>query len=127
MYNLDELDDLQLSQLRDAINQQLLKRRRTGGLRLNELLALLDEVKRALRDQGKEWRSLERWQYLDGQVCFWLNPTDQSRYRMGWFSIDELIQWTHDLGPVMNEPELDEELEESVYGWNETRAFDLAA
>jgi hypothetical protein len=121
MVNLDELDDLQLAQLRDAINQQMLKRRRTSGLRLNELLALLDEVKTTLRDQGKEWRSLERWQYIDGKICFWLNPVDQSRYTMGWFSIDELIQWSYDLGPVMSQAE------ENELDWDESRAFDLAA
>ena len=67
------------------------------------------KVKVTLRDQGKEWRSLERWQYIDGQICFWLNPADQSRYRMGWFSIDDLIQWSHDVGPVMLDEELDDE------------------
>jgi hypothetical protein len=128
MYNLETLDDEELSRLRDAVNMQMLKRRRTDGLRLNELLNLLEQVKTTLRDQGKEWRSLERWQYVDGKICFWLNPTDQSRYNMGWFSIDDLIQWTHDIGPVMVEPEVeDEEPEDELATWRENRAFDLAA
>jgi hypothetical protein len=127
MYNLEELDDYQLAQLRDAVNIQMLKRRRTTGLRLNELLALLEEVKTTLRDQGKEWRSLERWQYIDGEICFWLNPTDQSRYTMGWFSIDALIQWTHDLGPVMVQEDEDEDEDGEYNRWRESRAFDLAA
>lgn len=120
MYNLEELDYNQLAELRNAVNQQMLRRRRTTGLRLNELLELLEEVKVTLRDQGKEWRSLERWQYIDGQVCFWLNPADQSRFKMGWFSVDELIQWSHDIGPVMVE------LEEEDYALDE-RELDLAA
>jgi hypothetical protein len=124
VYNLETLDYQELAELRDAINRQMLKLRRTTGLRLNELLELLEEVKITLRDQGKEWRSLERWQYVDGQICFWLNPADQSRYRMGWFSIDDLIQWSHNTGPVMIEDELDE-LDE-LAGVSE-RLYDLAA
>jgi hypothetical protein len=128
MYNLEELDYDQLAQLRDAVNIQMLKKRRTTGLRLNELLELFEEVKTTLRDQGKEWRSLERWQYIDGQICFWLNPTDQSRFTMGWFSIDDLIQWTHDLGPVMiADEEEDEDLDAEYNRWREGRSFDLAA
>lgn len=126
MYNLEALDYHQLAKLRDEVNQRMLMLRRTTGLRMHELLELLDEVKTTLRDQGKEWRSLERWQYMDGQVCFWLNPTDQSRYRMGWFSINDLIQWSHDIGPILIEAEPDEEL--SSYGqWQETLGYDLAA
>lgn len=133
MFNLEALDYDQLAQLRDAVNMQMLKRRRTTGLRLNELLELLEEVKTALRDQGKEWRSLERWQYIDGEICFWLNPADQNRYNMGWFSIDALIQWTHDLGPVMvRDEDEDEELEDealtpTTYPWRDARSFDRAA
>jgi len=103
MENLDTLDYHQLARLRNAVNQRMLKLRRTTGLRLDQLLELLEEVKTTLHDQGKEWRSLERWQYTDGQICFWLNPTDQSLYRMGWFSIDDLIQWSHETGPIMIE------------------------
>jgi hypothetical protein len=121
VYNLESLDYQELAELRDAINRQMLKMRRTTGLRLNELLELLEEVKITLRDQGKEWRSLERWQYVDGQICFWLNPADQSRYRMGWFSIDDLIQWSHNTGPVMIEDDLDDLAEEAE------RLYDLAA
>jgi hypothetical protein len=127
MYNLESLDYHQLAQLRDEVNQRMLKMRRTTGLRLNELLELLEEVKTTLRDQGKEWRSLERWQYMDGQVCFWLNPADQSRYRMGWFSIDDLIQWSYNIGPIVIEEQEDED-EDLVYiSWRETREYDLAA
>ena len=112
MENLDTLDNHQLTRLRDAVNQRMLKLRRTTGLRLDQIPELLEEVKTTLHDQGKEWRSLERWQYTDGQICFWLNPTDQSRYRMGWFSIDDLIQWSHETGPIMIEEEHEAEADE---------------
>jgi hypothetical protein len=113
VYNLETLDYQELAELRDAVNRQMLKMRRTTGLRLSELLELFEEVKTTLRDQGKEWRSLERWQYIDEQICFWLNPVDQSSYRMGWFSIDDLIQWSHDIGPVMIEAEMEDEPEDA--------------
>jgi hypothetical protein len=83
--------------------------RRTEGLRLPELLRLFEEVKVTLQDQGKEWHSLERWQWMEGGIKFWLNPNDQDMYHSGWFSIDELIAWTYDTGPVMIEELVDEE------------------
>lgn len=109
MIDIQALDIYQLEQLRDAINRRLLQMRRTEGLRLPELLQLFEEVKTTLHDQGKEWYSLERWQWMDGGIKFWLNPNDQDLYHTGWFSIDELIAWTHDSGPVMIEELLDEE------------------
>ena len=128
MYNLEALDYHQLAQLRDACARRMLQLRRTTGLRLPELLSLLEETKVTLRDQGKEWRSLERWQWMDGEIRFWLNPVDQSSYQMGWFSIDELIQWAHDMGPVMLHEEEELEAEPVLSAaWYERRAFDLAA
>lgn len=108
MVDIHALDIYELEQLRDAINRRLLQMRRTDGLRLPELLQLFEEVKTTLHDQGKDWYSLERWQWMDGGIKFWLNPNDQDLYHTGWFSIDELIAWSHDTGPVMIE-ELDEE------------------
>ena len=79
------------------------------SLDVPELLQLFEEVKLALQDQGKEWHSLERWQWMEGGIKFWLNPNEQDLYNSGWFSIDELIAWSHDLGPVMiEEPEAEE-------------------
>jgi hypothetical protein len=111
MIDIQSLDLEQLERLRDAINRRLLQMRRTEGLRLPELLRLFEEVKLALQDQGKEWHSLERWQWMEGGIKFWLNPNDQDMYRSGWFSIDELIAWTHDSGPIMIEELTDEDLE----------------
>jgi hypothetical protein len=108
MIDIQSLDIAELERLRDAVNRRLLQMRRTEGLRLPELLQLFEEVKLTLQDQGKEWHSLERWQWMDGGIKFWLNPNEQDIYNSGWFSIDELIAWTYDTGPVMIE-ELDDE------------------
>ena len=114
MIDIQSLDIYELERLRDAVNRRLLQMRRTEGLRLPELLQLFEEVKSALQDQGKEWHSLERWQWMDGEIRFWLNPVDQDLYNSGWFSIDELIAWTHDLGAVMIE-----ELEPEEGPWDQ--------
>jgi hypothetical protein len=108
MFDIQSLDVSELERLRDAVNRRLLQMRRTEGLRLPELLQLFEEVKLALQDQGKEWHSLERWQWMEGGIKFWLNPNEQDLYNSGWFSIDDLIAWSHDIGPVMIE-ELDDQ------------------
>lgn len=116
MFDIDTLDIDQLEQLRDACNRRILQMRRTTGLALPDLLRLLDEVKVTLGDQGKEWHSLERWQWMDGEVRFWLNPKDQDIYRTGWFSIDDLIAWARERGPVMIEDEDEDELTRDADG-----------
>src|SRR5689334_9240133 len=108
MFDIQSLDISELERLRDQVNRRLLQMRRTEGLRLPELLQLFEEVKLALQDQGKEWHSLERWQWMDGGIKFWLNPNEQDLYNSGWFTIDDLIAWSHDTGPVMIE-ELEDE------------------
>ena len=110
MFDIDlgALDITQLEALRDACNRRLLELRHTQGLTLPELLQLLEEVKAALRDQQKDWHSLERWQWMEGEIRFWLNPVEQDIYNAGWFSIDDLIAWTHDHGPVLIEEEPEE-------------------
>lgn len=102
--DISALDILQLERLRDACNRRLLELRRTQGMALPELLRLFEETKAALRDQNKEWRSLERWQWMDGEIRFWLNPSDQENYRSGWFSIDDLIAWLREAGPIVIYP-----------------------
>jgi hypothetical protein len=107
--DISVLDIAQLERLRDLCNRRLLQLRRTQQLTLPELLRLFEETKLTLQDQHKEWRSLERWQWMDGEIRFWLNPSDQENYRSGWFSIDDLIAWAHNQGPVVIYPEDDEE------------------
>jgi hypothetical protein len=103
MVDIQSMDISELEKLRDAVNLRLLQMRKTEGLRLPELLSLFEQTKLALQEQGKEWHSLERWQWMDGCIKFWLNPNDQNMYKSGWFSIDELIAWAYDTGPVMIE------------------------
>ncbi len=100
-FDIDTLDIQELEKLRDAINRRLIELRFTNRRTLPELLRMLEELKGALGDQGKEWRSLERWQWMDGQIRFWLNPADQVRYQAGWYTIDELLLWSRDQGPVL--------------------------
>jgi hypothetical protein len=113
MFDIESLDLYELEELRDACNRRLLRMRRTQGLTLPELLRLFDDVKVTLQDQGKEWHSLERWQWMDGEIRFWLNPSEQDIYRTGWFSIDDLISWTHEQGPIVIEEE--EEPDEGLW------------
>lgn len=111
MFDIQSLDVAELEELRDACSRRLLQMRRTHGLSLHELLRLFEEVKVTLSDQGKEWHSLERWQWMEGEIRFWLNPTEQYLYRTGWFSVDDLIAWTSEQGPIMIEEEFDDEPE----------------
>ena len=119
MFDIESLEIAELEALRDACNRRLLALRRTRGLTLPELLRLLDDVKGTLRDQQKDWHSLERWQWMDGEIRFWLNPVEQDIYQAGWFSIDDLIAWTHDHGPVL----IEEEPEEGP--WPETNGVQI--
>ncbi|MEN9936200.1 MAG: hypothetical protein RLZZ387_2779 [Chloroflexota bacterium] len=118
MVDIHSLDIAQLERLRDACNRRLLELRRTQGLTLPELLRLFEETKLALKDQHKEWRSLERWQWVDGEIRFWLNPADQENYRSGWFSIDDLIAWLRESGPIVMYPAEDEEELEDEELWS---------
>ncbi len=107
--DIEGLSIEELENLRDAVNQRLLQLRYSNRHTLPELLRMLEELKTVLNDQGKQWRSLERWQWMDGQIRFWLNPTDQVQYQSGWFTIDELLQWSRNRGPVIVHEEDDED------------------
>lgn len=107
--DIQELDVPELERLRDAVNRRLLQLRYSDRHTLPELLRMLEELKVVLNDQGKQWRSLERWQWMDGQIRFWLNPTDQVQYQSGWYTIEELLQWSYNAGPVIvHDEEADE-------------------
>jgi len=114
--DIENMSIEELEHLRDAVNQRLLQLRYSNRHTLPELLRMLEELKGVLNDQGKQWRSLERWQWMDGQIRFWLNPTDQVQYQAGWYTIDELFQWSRNQGPVLVREE--EETDESE-SWTE--------
>ena len=107
--DIEGLSIEELEHLRDTVNQRLLQLRYSNRHTLPELLRMLEELKTVLNDQGKQWRSLERWQWMDGQIRFWLNPTDQVQYQSGWYTIDELLQWSRNRGPVIVRDEDDED------------------
>lgn len=112
MVDFDTLTIDELEDLRNECNRRILEMRQTKGLPLPDLLHLLEEVKVTLQNQGKDWYSLERWQWMDGEVRFWLNPHDQSNYRTGWFSMDDLIAWSQDRGAVIIDDYQDDDFEE---------------
>ena len=112
MVDFDTLTIDELEDLRDECNRRILEMRQTKGLSLPDLLHLLEEVKVTLQNQGKDWYSLERWQWMEGEVRFWLNPQDQTNYRTGWFSMDDLIAWSQDRGAVIFDHYQDEDFEE---------------
>jgi antitoxin component of MazEF toxin-antitoxin module len=116
-FDIESMSVQQLERLRDAINQRLLQVKYSQRQTLPELLRMLEEVKATLSDQGKDWRSLERWQWMDGQIRFWCNPIDQTRYRTGWYTIEELILWSQERGPVLIPVEDDEGDEDE--GWTD--------
>lgn len=38
------------------------------------------------------------------KVIFFLNPHEQSKYNYGWFTVEELIDWTKETGPIPKNP-----------------------
>lgn len=101
--DISHLSYAELITLRDDINRRLLLMQRSHTSRLDEILALFETTRTALHEHGHRWHTLERWQWMDGEVRFWLNPVDQHRYAVGWFSIDDLIAWLNDTGPVLRD------------------------
>lgn len=35
------------------------------------------------------------------EVVFWLNPMEQQKYKYGWYTVEELIEWSNDKGPII--------------------------
>ncbi|MBP9819562.1 hypothetical protein KBC79_02370 [Candidatus Woesebacteria bacterium] len=62
-----------------------------------QAISQLEELKEKLRAKGKHWYSLQNWNYsFEGDVRFWLNPTDQKINDSGWYSLEELTAWLND-------------------------------
>lgn len=53
------------------------------------------------------WIDAETAQRSVHPVKFFLNPTEQDRNNFGWFTVEELDQWTEGRGPVPKKPEKD--------------------
>ena len=52
---------------------------------------------------SKNPSGIEFWREYDenGNLRFWLNPKEQSIYSMGWYSLEDLIAWANETGPVI--------------------------
>lgn len=64
-------------------------------------------IEESLRKAGKRWYALSpRWAFPDEaqgtqhRVVYWLNPMEQNRYSSGWFTVEDLMLWAKDIGPV---------------------------
>ena len=63
-------------------------------IRILEELAQFDLLRKQLNSSGKQWLSLDLWDFcLDGSIMYWLNPFDQERYSSGWYSLNDLRGW----------------------------------
>ena len=60
-------------------------------------------IEQLLKDAGKRFYALSpRWADDTKQdVRFWLNPAEQHAYKSGWFTVEELKQWSKDEGPIL--------------------------
>lgn len=53
--------------------------------------------------KGNEWGGMvRRFHDENGEPCIkaWLNPSDQYRNNFGWYTVEELILWTENRGPI---------------------------
>jgi hypothetical protein len=57
-----------------------------------------------LKKAGKTYYSLKpKYFEEDGKkiLKFWLNPTSQRKYQSGWYTLEELQQWSKEIGPII--------------------------
>ena len=62
-----------------------------------------------LKGAGKEWYSLKPDWYdrtIESGLLFFLNPCEQKAYRHGWFTLNELVAWSQNRGPVQQDEQL---------------------
>lgn len=66
----------------------------------------LEQIKQDLRAAGKRWISLNRIERRqNGRLVVWLNPLDQQKYYLGWYSLKTLRAWVHDRGAIVKKKE----------------------
>lgn len=58
-----------------------------------------------LQTSGKEYYELmPKWKdEAECEIVFYLNPKEQNKYKTGWFTYEDLINWTKDNGSVLKE------------------------
>lgn len=61
-------------------------------------------VEAALNAAGKEYYALSpRWREGEGsELLFFLNPRHQTKFAYGWYSVEDLMAWTKDEGPIVD-------------------------
>ena len=59
-------------------------------------------IREILSKAGKQYLALSpRWKgNEENEIEFWLNPWDQVNNRCGWFTLEDLIDWTKNKGPI---------------------------
>lgn len=69
-----------------------------------------------LTKAGKRWFALSpKWSKelkdvgrgeikTEHEVLYWLNPMEQDRYNSGWFTVEDLLLWAKNEGPVIKRP-----------------------
>lgn len=68
-----------------------------------EKIALATGIKQKLKEAGKQYFALSP-AWINEQrtgVRFWLNPMEQKANKAGWYTTEELEQWTRNQGPVL--------------------------
>ena len=65
-------------------------------------------IEEKLRKAGKRWFALSpRWSSVirglttSYPVVYWLNPMEQDKYDSNWFTVEDLLLWAKDKGPVV--------------------------
>lgn len=58
---------------------------------------IIEKLKRA----KKEYYELTPDYNENGQLKFFLNPKDTDKYNQGWYSLEDLLLWVNDKGPIV--------------------------
>jgi hypothetical protein len=68
-------------------------------------------IEELLKKAGKGYYALSpKWKNEEKkELVFWLNPHEQNKYDSNWFTLQNLIDWTHDKGPVIKTRKKQEE------------------
>lgn len=59
------------------------------------------KIEEKLKKANKKYFSLSPKWNEDGTIIYWLNPYDQRKYNMGWYTLDDLLLWIKDKGPIV--------------------------
>ena len=98
----------------DALSPELCSNVRAADEAHFRLYQALEKsgVQAALKAAGLRWYGmLPAWRTEEGsELLIYLNPQDQRKYNGGWFTVPELMAWSHGNGPVITDPVLVEKI-----------------